>query len=221
MSEQRVPADLLAAIRRDLRPVRPLAAPGRRALALLPLGLTLLVGLPVFWGWRSNFSQLGMVVAWGLSGLQALAGLLVVGTALREAVPGRELSAAAVAATVGAASALFVGITLLTELVLPTLEPPGVWVRFAWECFWMAAASSLPALAAAAWLTSRAFPTRPAVAGAIYGLGAGLMADAGVRLFCWVSTPSHVLVAHGGAILALMAAGAVAATVVDRIKARR
>jgi hypothetical protein len=59
------------------------------------------------------------------------------------------------------------------------------------------------------------------VAGAVYGLGAGLMADAGVRLFCWVSAPAHVLVAHGGAILFLALAGALAATVVERIKARR
>jgi len=221
MNEDRVPADLLTAIRRDLRPVRPLAAPGRRVLALLPLGLVLVVGVPVFWGWRGNFAQLGMVVAWGLSGLQALAGLLIVGTALREAVPGRELSAPAIGATFGAAAALFVGITLATALVQPTLEPPDVWVRYVWECFWMDATSSIPALAAAAWLASRALPTRPAVAGAIYGLGAGLMADAGFRLFCWISTPLHVLVSHGGAILVLMVAGAAAAMVVDEIKAGR
>jgi hypothetical protein len=42
-----------------------------------------------------------------------------------------------------------------------------------------------------------------------------------VRLFCWVSAPAHVLVAHGGAILFLAAAGALAATVVERVKARR
>jgi hypothetical protein len=84
----------------------------------------------------------------------------------------------------------------------------------------MAAASSVPILAAAAWLAARALPTRPAVAGAVYGLGAGLMADAGVRLFCWVSAPAHVLVAHGGAILFLTAAGAGAAVVVEKVKRR-
>ena len=70
------------------------------------------------------------------------------------------------------------------------------------------------------WLAARALPTRPALAGALYGLGAGLMADAGVRLFCWVSAPAHVLVAHGGAILCLAAAGALAATVIERMKER-
>ena len=220
-AETPVPPDLLAAVGRGLRPVKPLVSPARRVLALLPLGLVLLVAIPAFWGLRANFSSLGFAVAWGLSGLQALAGLLIVGVALREAVPGRELSGAAVIATVAAAVVLFVGLTLVTERVLPSAVPPGIWGRYAWECFWMAAVSSVPGLAAAAWLAARALPTRPAVAGAIYGLGAGLMADAGVRLFCWVSAPAHVLVAHGGAILLLMAAGAGAATAVERLKARR
>ncbi|HEV7785085.1 MAG TPA: NrsF family protein [Thermoanaerobaculia bacterium] len=217
-----MPPELLAAVERGLAPVRPIASPARRVLALLPLGLALLVAIPAFWGGlRRNVSELGPMVAWGLSGLQALAGLLIVGAALREAVPGRELSARAVAATVGAALALFVGLTFLTEsLVPPAAVPPGVFGRYAWECFWMAAASSVPVLAAAVWLASRALPTRPALAGAIYGLGAGIMADAGVRLFCWVSSPAHVLLAHGGAILFLAATGAAAATIVERIKRR-
>jgi hypothetical protein len=219
--ETSVPPDLLAAVGRGLRPVKPLASPARRVMALLPLGLVLLLAIPAFWGLRGNVSLLGFAVAWGLSGAQALAGLLIVGVALREAVPGRELSKAAVAATVAAAAILFVGLTLVTEWVLPAQVPSGVWGIYAWECFWMAAASSVPGLAAAAWLAARALPTRPAVAGAIYGLGAGLMADAGVRLFCWVSAPAHVLVAHGGAILLLVAVGAGAATVVERFKARR
>jgi hypothetical protein len=217
--ETQVPPELLAAVERGLKPVRPIASPARRVLALLPLGLALLVAIPAFWGGlRSNVSALGPAAAWGLSGLQVLAGLLIVGAALREAVPGRELSARAVAATVGAALALFVGLTLLTERLVPAAVPPGVFVRYAWECFWMAAVSSVPVLAAAIWLAGRALPTRPALAGAIYGLGAGITADAGTRLFCWVSSPAHVLLAHGGAILFLAAAGAAAATAVERIK---
>jgi hypothetical protein len=221
LAEAPVPPDLLAAVGRGLRPVKPLASPARRVLALLPLGLVLLVAIPAFWGLRGNISLLGFGIAWGLSGVQALAGLLIVGAALREAVPGRELSGSAVAATVAVAVLLFVGLTLVTNRVLPVFERPEAFGQSIWECFWMAAASSVPGLAAVAWLTARALPTRPALAGAIYGLGAGLLADAGVRLFCWVSTPAHVLVAHGGAILFLVGVGAGAATLVERIKARR
>ena len=51
-------------------------------------------------------------------------------------------------------------------------------------CFRVSAVSAIPALIAAAFLAARALPTRPAVAGALYGLGCGLVADAGLRLFC-------------------------------------
>jgi hypothetical protein len=54
------------------------------------------------------------------------------------------------------------------------------------------------------------------LAGALYGLGCGLIADAGLRLFCDYTVPSHVLLAHGGAIVAAMAVGAVVSTVIPR-----
>ena len=214
----RPPEDLLRRVAGDLRPVRPLAAPSRRVLALLPFGLLLVAAIPEFWGWRDN---LGGAAAWGLSGLQALAGLIIVGAALREAIPGRELSPLALTVTTTLALALFAGITLLTGWLAPTTIRPGVWVRFAWECLGIAVVSAVPLLALVGWLAARALPTRPAVSGAIYGLGAGVLADAGTRLFCWVSTPSHVLVAHGGAILAMAAAGAIVASAVDAIRSSR
>ena len=77
-----------------------------------------------------------------------------------------------------------------------------------------------PVLAAAAWLAARALPARPWLAGGIYGLGAGLIADSGTRLFCWVSEPAHVLVAHGGSILALAALGALTAAAVEGVRGR-
>jgi hypothetical protein len=225
MSEPRVPAALLQEVARDLRPVRPLASPARRALTLAPVGLLLLVGVPAFWGWRENLPLLdasmmwgGMV--WGPSGLQTLAGLLIAGAALREAVPGRALSRTAIIVTITLAIALVLGVTLLTEAVLPTVMPAGVWLRWAWECGGVAVLSALPALTAIAWLASRALPSRPALAGAMYGLGAGMMADSGMRLFCRISDPLHVLVAHGGAIAVLMLLGALISVIVERTKAR-
>jgi hypothetical protein len=212
------PPDLLSAVRGDLHAVRPLHSPARRALALLPFGLALVVAIPSFWGWRGNLSDMGAAAAWGLSALQALAGMLIVGLALREAVPGRELTRRALGVTALAALVLVAGITLVTSAIAPVTVRPGVWLRWAWECFEVAFVSAVPALAAIGWLASRAMPTRPAVAGAIYGLGAGIIADAGTRLFCWVSTPSHVLVAHGGAIVALAGLGALAATAVDALR---
>lgn len=220
MTEETVPAVLREQIALDLRPVRPLRSPVRRALVLLPLGAALLLFIPALWGLRINVALLGPWAAWGLSAVQSLAGLLLVGVALREAVPGRELSPVAIVTVILTAIALFVGLTLLTQAMAPYLAPPGVFVRYLWECFWMSAATSFVPLAAAGWLAARALPTRPAVAGALYGLGAGLMNDAGVRLFCQVSSPAHVILAHGGAILFLTIMGALAATGIDIIRAR-
>ena len=118
-----IPSELLAEVARGLRPVRPLASPARRMLALLPLGVALLVAVPAFWGWRSNFSSLGF---------GARLGALLAADARRPAdrrrgaarggPRPRALGRAAVA-TVGAAAALFVGLTLVTERVVPGRRP--------------------------------------------------------------------------------------------------
>ena len=52
------------------------------------------------------------------------------------------------------------------------------------------------------------------------GLGVGLMADAGLRLACWDGVYAHIVLAHGGAVVLLVALGALSATIVERIKAR-
>lgn len=216
-TEMRVPEDLMRTVRTDLRRVRPLAPPGRRALYLLPLGLLLLAGMPALWGERSNLPALGPFASWGLSVLQAFVGLWIVAAALREAVPGRQLGGLRLAAIAAAAGALFTVLTFLTQRFVPTSVASADAPRLAWECFWMAAVWSVPALVVVAWLASRALPTRPVLAGALCGLGAGIMADAGVRLFCWISTPAHVLLSHGGAILFLTALGALAGAVYSRV----
>lgn len=213
--------ELRAAIARDLSPVRPLAAPWRRALAFAPLGVLLVAAAPLVWGLGSNVRVLPLWMSWGLSAAQALVGLLVVGAALREAVPGRGLTRGMLGALVAATVAVFVGITLGSAAALPTVVPLAYRLQFIWECFYMAAIVGVPALALVAWVAWRLLPGRPAVAGALCGLGAGLLTDAGVRLFCWVTEPMHVLLAHGGAIAALIVLGALAATGVDRIAARR
>ena len=215
-----IPTAVLDEVRRDLRPVRPLPAPFVRALIVLPVGVALLAGLPLFWGVRRNIGDLAPWASWGLSALEGLAGLLIVGAALREAVPGRRLSARAVALTLSAGALVPVMIMLTTDWMLPAAEPAGVRVRFMIECFDQITLWAVPAVAVPAWLASRAWPERPAVAGAFYGLGTGVMADAGARLFCWVSSPLHVLISHGGAILAVTLGGAIVATLIDRWRPR-
>ena len=59
------------------------------------------------------------------------------------------------------------------------------------------------------------------IAGALYGLGCGLIADAGLRLYCEYTAPPHVAFAHGGAILGAMFAGVLMAKISAPLSRRR
>src|SRR5262249_3523670 len=58
------------------------------------------------------------------------------------------------------------------------------------------------------WVFRNSLATRPTVAGALYGAGAGLAINAGWRIACPISTPWHSLGAHGAAIIATVILGA-------------
>src|SRR5262249_2722534 len=58
------------------------------------------------------------------------------------------------------------------------------------------------------WVFRNSLAIRPAVAGALYGAGAGLAINAGWRIACPISTPWHSLGAHGAAIIATVILGA-------------
>ena len=211
-----VPAALLREIDRDLRPVRPLPPPWRRAVTFVPVALSALALVTASWRWRFNAPSLGPLWAWGVSIAQAAVGFAIFGVALREAVPGRNLSRRALAVTLGGGAAVVIAVTLATSQTLPTAMPPGVWLRYAWECWGMSMLSAVPIFAVAAWLVARVRPTRPALAGALCGLGVGVLADSALRLFCWVSTPAHVFLSHGGAIITVVLAGTLVSVGVDR-----
>jgi len=208
------PPKLRDAIRRDLRPTRPLRPPFVRALVLIPIAVAIVLSVPGLRFFRSDIAVIGFVKAWGFSFGQALAGLVIVGVALRESIPGRALSRGAVVATVAAGLAIPFVLLAVTASAFNVGPEQGR----AWEegvgCFRVSAVSAIPALIAAAFLAARALPTRPALAGALYGLGCGLVADAGLRLFCEYTVPSHVLFGHGGAIVGAMVFGAVVAKIV-------
>ena len=209
------PSLLRGTIARDLKPTRPLRPPSVRALVLVPLAAAIVVAVPTFHFFRSDLAAIGVVRAWGFSIGQALAGLVIVTAALRESVPGRALSRSALTWTIGGGLLLPLVLVALTAAVFDG-PAPGTALAEGASCFRISALAAVPALIVAAILAARAFPLRPPVAGALYGLGCGLMADAGLRLYCDYSAPLHVLFAHGGAVLGVTLVGAVVAQVVAR-----
>ena len=202
-----VPAALRAAIAADLAPVHPLARPLARTLWMTPLALLLLFAAPVAFEFR-RFDSLGWVWFWGASAVQLAAGLALVAAALREAVPGRAWSRSALVALAIAPLALLVTITLGSWSRSPVVLARQWWIVGA-ICLFASATTALPAVALGCVMVRRAFPTRPAIAGALAGLGAGLMADAGWRLFCHFSEPGHVLGHAGGVLLATVIGSAI------------
>ena len=197
---------LRAKIAADLSPVRPLAPPLQRTLVIVPLALLLVAAAPLVFNFR-DLAPLGWIWSWGASVTQTAVGLVVIVLALGHAVPGRQPSTAAIATLIAAIVALFLGITFATWIASP-VDLTGRWWTIGAICALASATSALPVVVLAAVLVVRAFPLRPLMTGAIAGFGAGLIADAGWRLFCHYSEPAHVLGAHFGGVLLASAVGA-------------
>lgn len=207
----------------DIAPVRPLSKPSRRVWLLVPIGLMLAATAPFINGVRGDLLPLPFapLLTWGATGLQAMLGLWLLALGFREAVPGRNVSARSLAIAAGLTVMLVSAITLLTNAASATVVPSGDAFRDWWECVVFPAAIGSPFMVIATLMAVRAFPTRPSIAGGLCGLSAGVLSDAGWRLSCWISDPVHLAESHALAILALTAAGAILATVLDARHWRR
>jgi hypothetical protein len=224
MADVRAQLDVRAEIARTLRPVTPLAPPGRRALVFLVLGAAWLILVSIWWGIRRDAPALGISRLWALSALQVAAAGLMFRHALAESIPGRLNARWRVALWAALGTALMLGVTALTFLASPTYVPHLREARYLYTCATRTFALGIPALAIAGWLLRRGLTMRPIIAGALAGLGAGLLADSSWRIYCEVSDPHHVLTAHAAGIVALAAAGGLAGLVVQllaRLIARR
>jgi hypothetical protein len=211
-----LPPALRDAIARDLRPVTPLARPAIRALWLLPVALLLLVASEAAFGLRRDSAALGLTLTWGVSVLQMVLGLALIAGAQREAVPGTSLTRLALGTAFATTAIVVVTITWATWTISPTRIVPWA-AQYVWRvCIGGTILTALPALALSGWLVARAFPLRPRYAGALYGLGAGLLADAGWRLFCHFSDPAHVFGAHTAAMGVVCLLGVVMARALAR-----
>lgn len=202
-----VPAAVRSAIAADLSPVRPLPGPFVRAAALVPVALFILLAAPLVFSFR-DLESLGWLWSWGASGVQLGLGVIIAGAALREAVPGRSWTTPALLMLMLAPLGLLVAITYASWASSP-VGLPRLWWEVSAICLVGSLATALPAVALTSVLALRAFPTRPAITGAVAGLGGGLIADAGWRLFCHYSEPAHVLLGHLGGVALASAAGAI------------
>jgi hypothetical protein len=214
-----MPDALRARLAAGYGPVQHLRSPLVRALWLAPFAVLALVAAPLAFEMRRDAGLLGWVGTWGASLAQWLIGLALLVAALRESVPGRAWSRPWAALWLTVPIAIVALVTVASWQTSPVMLG-NQWGLVAAICFTGSAASALPVVALAGILAAGAYPTRPALAGALLGLGAGLMADAGWRLFCHFSDPAHVFSAHLGAVLLSMLAGSWLARVICRVQRR-
>lgn len=201
------PADLRARVAADYMVVRPLPSPAVRSLAITPFAILALLAAPAYFNVRADAAALGWLFTWGASLVEVAVGFALIAAGLREAVPGRSWTRAQLALWLAAPLLLVVALTYASAS-LSALPLDGGWWMVGVVCLGGSAAMALPIVALANVLARRAYPTRPAIAGLLLGLGAGLMADAGWRIFCHYGEPAHVLSAHLGGVVIAAAAGA-------------
>lgn len=199
----------------SLTAVRPLAGPSRRVWTLVPFGLLLAITAPLLNGERGDLDAYTPLLTWGITALQSLLGLWLLALGFREAVPGRNVSRRALTIAGVLTLTLVTVVALLTNAASATIVPVGRGWEYWTECVFWPMAIGMPFMIVATLMAARAFPTRPAIAGALCGMSAGILSDAGWRLSCWISEPSHIISSHGLAIVGLAAAGSLLAVVAD------
>ena len=214
------PAALIEAIAQDLRPVKPSPQPLQLALRMVPFALLVSSVILLAIGTRHDLSALGPLLTWGASAAQFVLAIALVWIAAHESTPAARLPRQMVYFAAAAASLLVVFTSLLTFSTSPATAPLlGVPPRVneilrvsPWIMGFACGIGSTVAGGILVLIFSRVFrnslATRPTIAGALYGAGAGLAINAGWRIACPFSTPWHALGAHGAAIIATVTLGA-------------
>ncbi|HEY3826944.1 MAG TPA: NrsF family protein [Bryobacteraceae bacterium] len=214
------PEGLMRAIAQDLRPVRPSPQPLHLALRMAPVALLVSSVILFAIGPRHDLDILGPLLAWGASAAQFVLAIALVWIAAHESTPAGRLPRQMVYSVAVAASLVVVSVTLLTFSTSPASEPllrvpPQVNEMLRTSPWIMGFACGIGSTIAGgilvllfSWVFRNSLATQPAVAGALYGAGAGLAINAGWRIACPVSTPWHALGAHGTAIIATTILGA-------------
>jgi len=205
----RPPDDLLAAVSRDLQPVRPSPLPSRQALRLIPLALLASLAVLAIIGLRRDAVVLGPLGAWGVSITLLAVGMLLVWIAARESTPAHRLPQNLVRAALVAALLMVAAVALWTFAASPTVVPSrlSAW-RIGLFCGVGGTLAGTLLVILMARFLGRSLAARPALAGALAGASAGVIVNASWRLACPISSPSHSLTAHGAAVVATTLLGA-------------
>jgi hypothetical protein len=216
----KLPEALMRAVAQDLKPVRPAPQPLHLALRVVPLALLVSSLILLALGPRHDSAILGPLLTWGASAAQFALAITLVWIAAHEGMPAGRLPRQLVYFAAVSAALVVVFVTFLTFSTSPASEPllrvaPWINEKLRVSPWIMGFACGIGSTLAGgilvlffSWVFRYSLATRPTVAGALYGAGAGLAINASWRIACPVSTPWHALGAHGTAIIATVLLGA-------------
>jgi hypothetical protein len=209
----------LHALTEQSLPVRPLLSPFERALILSILSLGL--GALALWitSLRADLSAVSWAVAYGPALLELLAGAGVFWLAMRWSVPGSGAKYSR--------SSVFLVIAMVLALApalaaphLVTPDHPGICVgsspAMGLQCAGWQLLIAIPVFLVSLWFILRGASVSGVLAGALAGLGAGLLSDAAIHFHCPAVDPSHTVTWHLGAVALLASMGALIGKVLPK-----
>lgn len=200
--------------------VRPLAPIWQRLVAVAVVFAVVAAASLLVSELRFDIGAIPMWLSWGCSLLELLVGVIVIGLALREAIPGAAVPLGTVTTVVGAALVLQVCVGVATWLHTPGAPFSPDWLTTGVVCLKHDSTMVLPVLVVTLWLVYRALPLRAPIAGLLGGTGAALAGDSLIHLLCPMSDLRHVLAWHSGAIVVFMLFGWAAGRLYERLRWR-
>lgn len=218
MNLESLPAGLREAVENDGQPIRPLHPAWMRTMLAVAILAVVLAFVLAKASLRPDIDQLPMWLSWGCSALQLALGVILVGLALRESVPGEGVPGGFVRIAAVTALAVQVLVGIATSIYSPAITMPGSGIAPGIGCLKHEVAMALPTFVATLWLVFRALPLRAPTAGLLGGAGATVASDAVIHLLCPMANLSHVLVWHSGAIILFMAIGWTAGAIWERVR---
>ena len=192
-----VAAKIRAAIGKEMKPVKPLAPAGVRALVAAASGLAVAIAV----AWAAGMRPLDPMPAGRPIAMLAMLAAATLGLwlAMRLAVPG--------SATPRRAAALYLLVpAVFAAIVLAVLGFHGEEGPFRCMLFGLAVAAVPWTIAIV--LLARGYATTPVLAGAIAGMSAGLFGLMALHLSCPMATAPHILLFHASVVVIASALGA-------------
>jgi hypothetical protein len=209
MTGDLIPSALRDAVENDLQAVRPLAPAWWRTLvvatvvAVVVTTALLVIKLQL----RPDLGEMPMWLSWGASCLELIAGVFLVGLALREAVPGAAVPMGGAHTAIGTGVVLQMAVGIVTWMHSPGVAMGSDWLATSVVCLKRESSMVVPIFIVTLWLVFRALPLRAPMAGMLGGCGAAVTGDAVMHLLCPMSDLRHVLVWHTGAVVCFIALG--------------